>query len=301
MAGWCVDDGIRHVHALEAGGPGLAAWLATRLNGLPFSFSVRGGEAQTLSRLQLARMAQDAAFVRCDTEYTRRFLQEQCGIPVEKCRLVRDPLSLPQPDGDAALPRARRGQVRLLAVGVLHGRKGIRVLLKACRLLRRERVPFHLRLVGSIARWRRWLLRLGLLLRGLGGRVSLTGHVPHESMGAHFQEADIFVNADLPDALHDGQWPAALGEAMLYGLPVVVSDVPAHTEVVNHASCGLVVPAGDAAALAAAVLQLARYPDKARVMGEAARARVLQCLETEANAHLLADALLQATPANPRA
>lgn len=69
--------------------------------------------------------------------------------------------------------------------------------------------------------------------------------------------------------------PNSLGEAMLAGVPSVVTDVGGMTSMLKHAEEGLVVPSGDPAVLAAAIAELFDDPLRARQMGMAARARAL--------------------------
>ena len=63
----------------------------------------------------------------------------------------------------------------------------------------------------------------------------------------------------------------ALLEAMASGLPSVVSDIPGNVAVVRDGVEGLVVPAGDVAALAEAMVKLYRSPELRDRMGSAAR------------------------------
>jgi glycosyltransferase involved in cell wall biosynthesis len=63
-------------------------------------------------------------------------------------------------------------------------------------------------------------------------------------------------------------------EAMAMKVPVVASRIGGLEEVVEHEKTGLLVPPGDAAALAAAILRLAENPEMRRNMGEAGRRRV---------------------------
>ena len=63
----------------------------------------------------------------------------------------------------------------------------------------------------------------------------------------------------------------ALVEAMAAGLPVVATRVGGVPAIVEDGRTGLLVPPGDAAALAAAIDSLVRRPDVAKEMGAAAR------------------------------
>jgi glycosyltransferase involved in cell wall biosynthesis len=65
-----------------------------------------------------------------------------------------------------------------------------------------------------------------------------------------------------------GMNPLKLFETLACGIPAIVSDLPGQADLVRDNKCGLVVPCGDAAALARAVAQLAANPEEARQMGE---------------------------------
>jgi len=67
--------------------------------------------------------------------------------------------------------------------------------------------------------------------------------------------------------------PVSIMEAMLAGLPIVVTDVGSVREEVTHGVHGLVVPPEDPAALAAAINELMADPARRAVMGAAARER----------------------------
>lgn len=64
-------------------------------------------------------------------------------------------------------------------------------------------------------------------------------------------------------------------EAMASGLPVIATNVGGNADLVQSDQTGLIVPAADAAALAAALLDLALDPQRAQTMGEAGHQRVL--------------------------
>ncbi len=81
-------------------------------------------------------------------------------------------------------------------------------------------------------------------------RVTFLGRVPHEHLAHYFRAADYTV-------LYSGQEGLShvLLESLLAGTPVIASDRGGNPEVVQHGVNGLLVPYGDAEALAEALRQ----------------------------------------------
>jgi glycosyltransferase involved in cell wall biosynthesis len=102
---------------------------------------------------------------------------------------------------------------------------------------------------------------------GLNGRLILTGtrfDIP-EVLGT----VDVMVMTSLWEGL-----PLILLEAMASRIPVVCSRLPTLAGVVEDGRTGLLVPPGDAAGFAAAVVELWKDPRRRQRMGDAARDRV---------------------------
>jgi glycosyltransferase involved in cell wall biosynthesis len=146
-------------------------------------------------------------------------------------------------------------------VAALEDRKGHAVLLDAVAQLRD--LPLQVLCAGSGTREATLIARRDAL--GLGDRLRFLGQVT--DVPALLAAADAAV---LP-SLQEGLGVAAL-EALAAGRPVVASAVGGLPEAVG--SDGILVPAGDAAALAAALRALAADRERARALGAAGRARV---------------------------
>jgi len=82
---------------------------------------------------------------------------------------------------------------------------------------------------------------------------------------------DLFVLAS-----HREGFPRAAMEAAAMGLPIVTTDIRGCRQVVADGDNGLLVPVGDAEALAAAIEELGSDTDRRQAMGAAARRRALE-------------------------
>jgi glycosyltransferase involved in cell wall biosynthesis len=83
--------------------------------------------------------------------------------------------------------------------------------------------------------------------------------------------AHVLVVPSIPTRTFREPWGLVVNEAMNRGLPVIVSDAvgAAAGGLVRDGRNGLVVPAGDSAALAGAIRALAAAPQRRTRMGEA--------------------------------
>lgn len=103
--------------------------------------------------------------------------------------------------------------------------------------------------------------------RGLNGHVNFLGY--REDIPELLAGSDVFVLPSRTEA-----FPNGLVEAMASGLPSVASDVGGIPELIQHGRNGLLVPAGDVAALAGAIERLLADEPLAASLGAAARATI---------------------------
>jgi glycosyltransferase involved in cell wall biosynthesis len=154
-------------------------------------------------------------------------------------------------------------------MGRLVARRGLDTLLEALAANRAERWqlivvgdgPDRERLETLATEWR------------LAARVRWTGSLPPARIGALWPELDVLVLPSRPEASWREPTAHVLIEAMAHEVAVVGSDSGAIPETIGDA--GVVVPAGDPAALAAALSGLAD-PAVRRPLAQAGRARVMQ-------------------------
>ena len=115
---------------------------------------------------------------------------------------------------------------------------------------------------------------------GLSDNIKLLG--PRSDVPRLLAAADIGLLCS-----HEEGFSNAIVESMAAGLPMVVTAVGGNPEAIRHETDGLVVPARDPKALAAAILALALDPIRRQTMGSAAseRARNLFSIEACVNAY----------------
>jgi glycosyltransferase involved in cell wall biosynthesis len=159
------------------------------------------------------------------------------------------------------------GVPRLAIVGRLIPIKGHEVLLRALATVGSDLPEVKLEIAGEGPLEQE--LRASVVRLGLDDRVSFLGRVAPAA--PVFEGAEIVV---VP-SFGEGFGMVAL-EAMERGRPVIASAVGGLPEIVEDARTGLVVPPGDAEALAAGIRELATDRGRAAAMGAAGRARALE-------------------------
>jgi glycosyltransferase involved in cell wall biosynthesis len=178
------------------------------------------------------------------------------------------------------------GVIHLLAVGSVVPRKGYHTLVDA--LAEVSDLSWRLTCVGSLRSHPETArsLQAKLVAAGLAGRVTLAGELGESEIAGLFEAADVFV---LP-TFYEG-YGMAVAEALSYGLPVISTPTGAIPELVGDAA-GILVPPGDARALAGALRRLMTDPVVRANVTEAAR-RVRGHLPTWERAALAMEAALR--------
>lgn len=289
------EDGIDMVYAPWPRGAATAGRVAAHLSGLPFATSARGDNLEPADP-DLADKFDEALFVRANNAADRERIESfGRGEAAGKTELVYNSLTLPVPSGERLTKRFEGEKLRILALGRFDVTKGFDVLLRACANLRALGQDFSLTLAGGGGR----IMGLGSLdkslraLRaelGLENEVSMPGLVSHDDLPRILASHDVFA---APCVVHssgrrDGI-PNTVIEALASGLPVVGTDVNALPEVVRHGETGLLVPQGDADALADALAWIARHPADAARMGQNGVRLARSLFDPSANARRFAE------------
>ena len=181
---------------------------------------------------------------------------------------------------------SRAGETpHIVCLGMLGPGKGTRVLLEA--LAKLKHLPdWRATLAGNgeVEQSRAYAAELGI-----AERVSLPGWIGPADAAALLAETDIFALPSNYEGL-----PMSILEAFANGVPVVATDVGAVSEVVEHGRNGLIVPRGDADALAAALSRLLSDPAMRERFGAAAKQKHEACYRLDDYVRQLAEIWRQA-------
>ncbi len=251
---------VTGIHGYYAHAPAAVAERAAARLGIPYSFSAHARDIRKVPAAELRHRACGAArVIACNDDAAGEL--RRMGAKVE---LVPHGVDIRR-FAPASPPRAE--SVRLLAVGRLVEKKGFDVLIDA---LARLGGSMRLRIIGD-GPLRARLERL-LASTGLADRVDLSGTVTHRELPSAYADAHAVIVPSVEDATGDRDGlPNVVLEAMASGRPVVASGIAAIPSAIDDGDSGLLVPPGDAAALADALAQVASDSALRERMGAAAR------------------------------
>ena len=294
----CKQHGVQHLHAHFATVAAYAARAAHSLSGVPFSVTCHAKDIYRdgIEPAQFQRLLAGSRFVVTVCEANRRWIDSELAgsTPLDLRVLyngVDTRLFHPQHRHEGTPPT-------LLGVGRLVEKKGFHVLLDALAILARDGERPHCVLLGDgEAR-----APLVAQARALGlSHVEFVGMRTHDEVRNAVLAARLMV---LPCIVgQDGNrdaLPTVLLEALAAGLPVVSTPIGGIEEIVANGDAGVLVPAGEAAPLAAAIARLWRDDAARQRLAAAGRAHAERCFDLDTNVGRLcgwfAQSIAAATP-----
>ena len=161
------------------------------------------------------------------------------------------------------------------AAGRLSVEKGFEVLVDAARLINSKYPHVGFVVFGEGAQRERLQQRIDRY--HLGGSFVLAGF--RHDLDELIRQLDLFVLPSYTEGL-----PNVVLEAFAAGVPVVATSVGGTPEIVQHERSGLLVPPGDASALAEAIADLVSSEYRRRLMGAAGRDAVTEHFDFQSQA-----------------
>ncbi|MCX2834520.1 glycosyltransferase family 4 protein [Microbulbifer thermotolerans] len=199
------------------------------------------------------------------SQQSKRDIIDQFGVQPEQIRLIYNGI-----DTDVFKPQPqiqRRTQRIMTTASADQPLKGLRFLLQAVAQLRHSQPELELLVVGRLQEGGATEQLLHQL--GLQDAVHFVSGISNQQMVDYYASASVVV---CPSLYEGFGLPA--GEAMACGVPVISSDGGALPEVVGDA--GIIVPAGDSAALVRALKKLLSDEKLRAEFGEKGRQRIEQ-------------------------
>lgn len=159
------------------------------------------------------------------------------------------------------------GPVRVLYAGRLVKVKRLDVLLHAWAGVHARAPEARLELAGFGPERPALEALAGRL--GIASSVEFLGRLDEGAMVDRYQRSDVFISI----SRDEGQ-PNAVLEAMACGLPVLLSSIGPHEEILADSGAGLTCDGDNGSAVEAGLLALIQDPEKRKVMGRAAHRRI---------------------------
>lgn len=242
-------------------------WLLGRL-GKPYVLTLHGGNLPSFARRhprRVRRLLEGAAEVTAPSGYLLEQLRPfRVGIrlqpnPLDVSRYEFRPRPTPRP--------------RLVWLRAFHGMYNPALAIEVVARLAPEFPGVSLAMIGpDKGDGSLQLVRKKVESLSASGRVEFIGGVPKSDVAASLNDGDIFLNTtDVDNA------PVSVLEAMAVGMCVISTNVGGLPYLLRDGHDALLVPPGDAAAMAAAVRRVLTEDDLGRRLSSNARLKAAEC------------------------
>ncbi len=291
---------VGHLHGHFCHGVATITWMASRMSGLPFSFTAHAKDIYQAdlnpgrlleTKLGAARFVAtctcaNAAVLRARHPRPHEVHAIYHGLDTDVFRRHIGNVAA-EDNGDAA--HNPNPPPMVLAVGRLVEKKGFDHLIEACALLKARGTRFGCTIVGEEGSASA-ALRAQITALGLHDHVRIQGAMTQDALRDLYRRAHVFT---LPcqvmaDGDRDG-FPNVLAEAMAMHVPVVSTRISGIPEMIDDGVHGLLVEPRDAASLADAMHKLLTDAALHARIAAAARARICERFDSRRTTRELRD------------
>jgi len=260
------------IHAHVPYRVGIPAMKAARILNLPFVYEMRGmweetavangrwkpwGPAYRRFRHLETKVLRKADEVICISETLRNEAISR-GVDPNRISLVPNAVTLSESEGISnllPLAESKLGQSVVVGyIGSLRDIEGVDATAEAVALLTSQGLDVKLFVLSSKAGQEE--LKSHCESLDIGDNTVIMGPVPHEEVAPFYDLIDIFVVSRPDTRVTRFVTPLKPFEAMQRGRALVMSDLPALLEIVEHGVTGLLYPPGDIEALSKTILSL---------------------------------------------
>jgi glycosyltransferase involved in cell wall biosynthesis len=274
FARFCSEQNVKVVNIHYPGGMAFTfdRLLRSRADHLPLLLSFHGTDVSNLAnasdeekREWKALLKRVHGTVACSGDLAKRICKA-IGDDLE-CHIIYSGVDVEKFVTQGAGSSATGGTV-VLNVGKFDYNKGQHLLIEAFAVIAVEFPKALLHLVGGNGAHLNSLRDLAAKT-GLGDRIQFFVDIAPEDMPAHFAHADFFAFPSYSEGCG-----LVLLEAAAFALPIVASRVGGVPELIDDGVTGLLIEAGDTAALVHALRRLMSEPSAAKQLGDRMHQRV---------------------------
>jgi glycosyltransferase involved in cell wall biosynthesis len=273
---------ISAMHAHFASSAATVAMNASRISGVPFSFTCHARDIfhNSVDKTALIEKIAQARFVITVSDFNLRYLHDlmaEAGRSGVIHRLYNGMDLEKFTPGQAAVE-----ENLVLSVGRLVPKKGFIDLIHACKALHDQGKPIRCVIIGEGEQ--RGVLEHTIASLAMGEVLSLAGARSPSQVIEFINKSSVFT---LPcrvaeDGDRDGL-PTVLLEAMACGVPTVSTAVTGIPEIIEHGRSGYLVPEKDPATLANAIAALLESPALRQSFAQAGLAKLRRDFDLSQN------------------
>lgn len=265
--------GITHLHAHFGTEAASVALHASRLVGIPFSFTAHAKDIyhKTYNIDHLREKILGAKFVVTVSDYNRQYLMKLVGKrQARKIIRIYNGIDLKRFGYDI---RKHQDPSLILSVGRLIQKKGFTYLIQACSILKKRGFNCKCYIIGDGPLKESLELEINAL--GLQSSVKLLGPKSQEHVFEILKTASIFVLPSIIDEFGDRDaLPTVLLEAHAMGLPVISTNISGIPEIVDNGKTGFLVQPKDPISLAKKIEKVLSNHQLGTSLGQNGRKKV---------------------------
>lgn len=281
------SENVDVIHAHVPYRVGIPAMRAARKLGLPFVYEMRGmweesavasgrwktgGLAYKRFRRMETKVLRKADSVICISETLRQEAISR-GVSKDKISVVPNAVDLDVPYKESELFRQIKNvlQDKLVVgyIGSLRELEGVDFTAEAVSILKEQGVDVNFFVLSSESGQEE--LREYCRVLGIAEQSHIVGPVPHDQVAPFYDLIDVFVVSRPDTRVTRLVTPLKPFEAMRSGRAVVMSDLPALSEIIENGKTGCLSPAGDSQALSKIINDLLQDKSKRIQLGKEAR------------------------------
>lgn len=272
LAKICAQWGAEHIHSHWASTTATMAFVASMVSGIPWSFTAHRWDITEQNLLEVK--VSHASFARTISEQGAVKLSALADCSRERIRVIHVGIDLP----DLPLQRSRdyscMNTFKVVVPANLLEVKGHRFLFEAIKVLRSRGLNILVDIAGDGPLGDELTQYVEVL--GIAESVRFTGMIPHDDLLCRMERGEwdlcVLPSIRTSDGAEEGI-PVSLMEAMSCQIPVISTKSGCIPELL-YDGAGVLVPPGDAQALAEAIAGLICDPKLRTAVAEKGRRRV---------------------------